>query len=85
MDGAKHDGCSRRDTLPNIHGFREKGEMLRNTKYNGDRKIIACHLRKMYNFDLVEEIYCLEIYGSPRCVDILCIDKRTTDLSLIQP
>ena len=81
----RHNGCSRRETLPHILGFCEKGELLRNKRHNDARTILAKHLRSNINFEVVEEIHCLENDGSTRRVDILCIDKLTRNAYIIDP
>jgi len=48
----RHEGCSRRETLPHILGFCEKGELLRNKRHNDSRTIIAKHLRKNDNYNV---------------------------------
>lgn len=81
----RHEGCKRRETLPHILGFCEKGELLRNKRHNDNRTIIANHLRQIEEYEVVEEIHCLQNNGSTRRADILCIEKKTRNAFIIDP
>lgn len=72
----RQNGCGEIETLPHVLGFCSKGQLLRITRHNKIRVLLAEEFRKNNNYEVYEETHCISVLDSSRRTDIIVIDRK---------
>jgi len=84
LDGSRCRHCNETETLPHVLGYSAHGALMRNSRHNVIRKMIADTARQKKN-KVEEEMTCIAQGGSIRRFGILIIDERTQKAWMIDP
>jgi len=84
LDGSRCRHCNDTETLPDVLGYCAHGALMRHSRHNVIRKMIADAARQK-KYKVEEEMTCIAQGGSIRRLDILIIDKRTQKAWMIDP
>ena len=79
-------GCeAEKETLAHVLGFCPKGSLLRNTRHNRVRTMIAEAFREKDSYEVHEEVPCIATDDSSRRIDIIVIDRGKKQAWILDP
>ncbi|KAJ4447058.1 hypothetical protein ANN_09047 [Periplaneta americana] len=77
--------CDEQETLPHVLGFCHHGELLRISRHNTVRSLIASSIHQNASYEVYEEVGCVSSDGSTRRADIIIIDRQKDKGVILDP